>query len=86
MADSPGFDATLPVMAGDHFRGAADVRVPVTIAWGTRDLLLIPREGRRAARAVPGARHVPLRGLGHTPMWDDPAIVAAAILETTAAG
>jgi pimeloyl-ACP methyl ester carboxylesterase len=32
-------------------------------------------------RAVPGARHVTLRGCGHVPTWDDPEQVARVLLE-----
>jgi pimeloyl-ACP methyl ester carboxylesterase len=52
----------------------------VTIAWGTRDRLLIPRQAERARRMLPWARHVPLRGCGHLPFHDDPAAVARVIL------
>ncbi|MEV4561646.1 hypothetical protein AB0K51_32340 [Kitasatospora sp. NPDC049285] len=55
--------------------------VPVTIAWGTRDLLLPNAQGRRARRALPTARFVPLVGCGHVPMGDDPALVARVVLE-----
>jgi pimeloyl-ACP methyl ester carboxylesterase len=57
------------------------IEVPVTIAWGTRDRLLLPRQGPRAERLVPGARLVPLRGCGHVPTWDDPALVAQVIVD-----
>jgi pimeloyl-ACP methyl ester carboxylesterase len=54
---------------------------PVTVAWGSRDRLLITsRQAPRARRALPAARHMELRGCGHVPMWDDPEQVAAAIL------
>src|SRR5207248_1149190 len=43
-------------------------RVPTTIAWGRRDLLLFPHQARRARRALPGARFVALPGCGHAPM------------------
>jgi pimeloyl-ACP methyl ester carboxylesterase len=57
---------------GDELRGT-----PVTVAWGTRDLLLpFGPQHRRAQQRLPWARHVRLRGLGHTPMWDDPGVVA----------
>ena len=62
----------LPGPAGD---------VPVTIAWGQRDLLLFPHQARRAKRAYPAARFVDLPGLGHVPMTDDPERVAAVLLE-----
>jgi pimeloyl-ACP methyl ester carboxylesterase len=61
------------------------IDVPVTIAWGTKDVLLLPRQGVRWARAVPGSRLVRLPGLGHTPMPDDPAVVVDVISRTAAA-
>jgi len=79
LADAPGFDATLPhVIAFDWRHG--DLDAPVTIGWGTRDVLLIPRQGRRARRRMPRACHVWLRGCGHVPTWDDPEQVAAVLL------
>ena len=51
-----------------------------TIGWGTRDMLLIPRQGRRARRRMPRATHVWLRGCGHVPTWDDPEQVATVLL------
>jgi pimeloyl-ACP methyl ester carboxylesterase len=58
---------------------------PTTVAWGDRDRLLIcSRQAPRARRALPEARHVPLRGCGHVPTWDDPEQVARAILEASA--
>ncbi len=59
--------------------------MPVTIAWGRRDLLLFPHQARRARRAYPGARFVDLPGLGHVPMVDDPERVAALLLEGSGA-
>lgn len=56
--------------------------IPVTIGWGDRDRLLLPRQGVRAKKAIPGARLVRLRGCGHVPMNDDPAAVARVILDT----
>ena len=44
--------------AGDELRGVA-----VTIAWGTRDALLIPRQAARARRLLPWAQHVALQRL-----------------------
>ena len=63
------------------FRGADDARgIPITVAWGTRDALLIPRQARRAQRMMPWARHVALPGCGHVPFHDDPEGVAAMML------
>jgi pimeloyl-ACP methyl ester carboxylesterase len=57
---------------------------PVTIAWGQRDRLLLPRQARRAQRAVPGSRVIALRGCGHVPTWDDPEQVGRVLLEGSA--
>jgi pimeloyl-ACP methyl ester carboxylesterase len=69
-----------PVFATD-FAGDMPADVPVTIAWGTRDLLLPPGQARVARRYLPRARFVPLPGCGHVPMTDDPALVARVLLE-----
>ncbi|WP_433719048.1 alpha/beta fold hydrolase [Actinoplanes sp. CA-051413] len=48
--------------------------IPVTIAWGTRDLVLPHhRQAARAREELPAARHVLLPGCGHLPFADDPA-------------
>lgn len=60
--------------------------VPTTIAWGRRDLVLFPHQARRARSAFPAARFVPLPGLGHVPMTDDPPVVANLLLEASQAG
>ena len=60
--------------------------IPVTIAWGRRDLVLLPTQARRAGRAIPAARIVRLPGCGHVPMGDDPDRVAAVLLEGNSRG
>lgn len=86
MATSPSFDATLAWVLREHPMppDLPTMTCPFTVAWGTRDLIVPPRQGPRWERVVPGARLIPLRGLGHVPMSDDPALVAEVILETTA--
>jgi pimeloyl-ACP methyl ester carboxylesterase len=82
---SPGFEATLPCTRRHRFHDGEQLRgVPVTIGWGTRDRLLIPKQAERARAALPSARHVPLPGCGHIPMSDDPEGVATLILEASA--
>jgi pimeloyl-ACP methyl ester carboxylesterase len=57
---------------------------PVTIAWSERDALLLPAvNGAMARTLVPGADHITLPGVGHVPMLDDPALVAATIRAST---
>src|SRR4051794_2963281 len=66
-----------PADAADH--------VPVTIAWGDKDRLLLPRQLNRARSRVPRARHVLVPGVGHLMMGDDPAAVAEVIRAATRA-
>lgn len=55
--------------------------IPVTIAWAQHDHVLPPYQGRRARRAYPDAEHLVMRGVGHVPMPDDPAMVAEVLLK-----
>ncbi|MEU2897268.1 alpha/beta fold hydrolase [Streptomyces sp. NPDC001273] len=80
LAGATGFTETL--RAGTTVRFTDDVPgIPVTVAWGTRDRLLVSRQGVRAKRIIPRARLIRLPGCGHVPMNDDPALVARVILD-----
>ncbi|MGI8716083.1 MAG: alpha/beta fold hydrolase [Solirubrobacteraceae bacterium] len=85
LAGAPWFDATLPTLRAGHFTGPIEAGVPVTIAWGEQDRLLLPRQAARAARLMPTARMVTLHGCGHVPPSDDPEQVARVLLEASAA-
>ena len=62
------------------------VRAPTLVAWGDKDRLLpMDRHANRFRREIPGVRFEVLRGLGHTPMWDDGARIAALIGDFAAA-
>jgi len=62
------------------------VRVPTLIAWGDKDRLLpMDRHAGRFRREIPGVRFEVMRGLGHTPMWDDPGKIAKLIGDFAAA-
>lgn len=52
---------------GATWRGPrlTELRVPTLVLHGERDPLLRPSAGRRIAETVPGARLVPLPGVGH---------------------
>ncbi|QLE70892.1 alpha/beta hydrolase [Streptomyces rectiverticillatus] len=82
LRECTGFAPTLE--AGRSILFTHDIAdVPVTIAWGTRDRLLLRRQGVRAKKVIPEARLVRLPGCGHVPMNDDPALVARVILDAT---
>lgn len=84
-ARRPAFPATLEATMARRAQNLGAIRCPVLLLWGTRDLLLLPRQAERFAAAIPGARLRWLDGLGHIPMSDDPRRVAEAILEHTTA-
>ncbi|MGW2589702.1 alpha/beta fold hydrolase [Streptomyces sp. NPDC001515] len=82
LREATGFHQTLAAGRNTLFRD--DVAgLPVTIAWGDRDRLLLRRQGVRAKRTLPEARLVRLPGCGHVPMSDDPALVSRVILDTS---
>ncbi|MGY0230396.1 alpha/beta fold hydrolase [Longispora urticae] len=70
--------------ASRGYRYTGKPTAPVTVAWGTKDRILLPRQAERAEVLLPDARHVRLPGCGHLPMHDDPTLVTKVILETTA--
>jgi pimeloyl-ACP methyl ester carboxylesterase len=80
-ADSPGFEATLPHTFHAQPRGLTTLDVPVLLLWGALDVILLPRQGRRFERLIPGAELRYVRGAGHVPMTDVPELLAAAITE-----
>jgi pimeloyl-ACP methyl ester carboxylesterase len=80
--DADGYDGANKAMREHIFEPAGyPPEVPVTIAWAEEDQLVgPPRPECRPA----GARFLVLPGVGHTPMWDDPELVARTILEGSA--
>ncbi|GGV90061.1 alpha/beta fold hydrolase [Streptomyces massasporeus] len=82
LARAPGFKATRRAARTYRLTGFTP-GVPVTVAWGTRDLLTPQHQARRAARLLPGARHVQLPGCGHSPMSDDPGRIADLLLSAS---
>jgi pimeloyl-ACP methyl ester carboxylesterase len=86
LAAAPWFDETLPTITPSSFEGGERIQVPVTISWGEKDRLLLPRQAARAARAIPAAKLVTLYGCGHVPTYDDPEQVTRVLLEGSSAG
>ena len=83
MAGAPGFGPTLRALEKRRFTGGAEIAVPVTVAFGTRDRVLLPGVARHRDQLPDQARWVRLRGCGHVPMWDDPAAVADLLLRAS---
>ena len=80
-ANCVGFEAALPHTFHAQPRGLTTLDVPVLILWGTLDIVLIPRQGRRFERLIPGAELRYIRGIGHVPMADAPEELAEAITD-----
>lgn len=77
LGDAPGFDPTLRATLHRRYRSPRPLDVPTTVAFGTRDRLLVSRRWRRLDELPAGTRLADLRGCGHVPMTDDPAAVVA---------
>jgi len=85
LARAPGYEATRRATMYEPFHDGHEIRCPVTIAWGEKDILLPARtQAQRARAALPQATHVTLTDCGHVPVWDDPDQVAGIILAATA--
>jgi pimeloyl-ACP methyl ester carboxylesterase len=80
--DGEGYDDANRAMRSHIFDPAGyPTDVPVTIAWAELDRLVgPPKPNRRPA----GARFLVLPGVGHTPTWDDPELVARTVLAGSA--
>ena len=80
-AQATAFEETL--VAATRFTGGTSLRIPITIAFGSRDWLLT-RACQRRDELPAHTRWLRPEGWGHVPMWDDPEGVSALILEGTA--
>jgi pimeloyl-ACP methyl ester carboxylesterase len=84
MGTCPGFDAALRATARRRYLASAPISAPVTVAFGSRDLLLLRHQSRHLDQLPPGTQVESLPGCGHVPMADDPGAVAALIIASAA--
>lgn len=80
MAEAPWFWPNLRVLPKHAFTGGSEIEVPVTIAWGQKDHLLLPRQAATALGEIPHAKFVSLPDCGHVPMYDNPQLVVDTVL------
>ena len=73
---SPGLDATIP----QRFVGGRSIAVPVSVAFGGKDRVLLRNQSRHRDQLPPQTRWFELPGCGHVPTHDDPDLVAEVIL------
>jgi pimeloyl-ACP methyl ester carboxylesterase len=86
LGSCPGFEATLKATASRHYVGGSSIEAPVTVAFGSRDVLLLRHQSRHLDELPPTARTAHLHGCGHVPMSDAPAAVADLIRHSTGHG
>ena len=53
------------VASGDRTQELRSIRAPTLVVHGTVDPLVAPSGGRATARAIPGAKLLRIRGMGH---------------------
>lgn len=90
LADLSGMRRAIPAMrqifpAAETFKRPISADIPVTVAWGEHDLILLTYQAGIAERRLPQARHLMLPDCGHVPMSDNPALVAEVLLEGSTA-
>lgn len=86
LAEAPSTGAALDALTkGPKQRGAPAGSVPgrVTIGWGRRDLVTVPRQAARATELFPDAVLHWFERCGHFPQWDAPHEATQLILDST---
>jgi pimeloyl-ACP methyl ester carboxylesterase len=83
-ARSPGFDEHLDATIRERFSSGRSISIPVTVAFGERDRLLLRGQSRHREELPPHTRWIELAGCGHVPTYDDPGLIAEVLLEGSA--
>jgi pimeloyl-ACP methyl ester carboxylesterase len=79
VAEATGSEAALAATAHRHVEVGDIGSAPVTVAFGSRDRVLLRSQSRHLERLPAGTRSVVLPGCGHLPMADDPPAVVGLI-------
>ncbi len=84
-AASPAFDELLQnLVSGPEQQGISrGLGPPITIGWGRKDRVCLPRQAERALARFPDAKLHWFEDCGHFPMWDKPAETVQVILNST---
>jgi pimeloyl-ACP methyl ester carboxylesterase len=83
LATCPGFEATLKATANRRYVATRPINAPITVAFGSRDLVLLKSQSRHLDQLPPGTYVEVLPRCGHLPMADDPSTVSNFILRST---
>jgi pimeloyl-ACP methyl ester carboxylesterase len=77
----PDLIAGLALAQEDFSRSLQFVTTPVTLLWGTADLLAPIRTAKALVAQLPDARLIELEGIGHSPMTERPDRFDAVLLQ-----
>ncbi|HEY9474443.1 MAG TPA: alpha/beta fold hydrolase [Mycobacteriales bacterium] len=83
MADCPGFHPTFQALRHQRITDARDLGVPITVAFGARDFLLLAHQARLTDELPEGVTIRTIPGCGHVPTFDNPPLIAELILAGT---
>lgn len=81
---SPALYRIMEDTRNERFVGGSEIDVPVTVAWGAREAVLLPWQSRNREELPSHARWLTLPGCGHVPTYDDPDLVTKVLLEGSA--
>jgi pimeloyl-ACP methyl ester carboxylesterase len=82
MGTCPGFDDVLDATIRRQYQATAPIGAPVTVAFGSRDRLLLRHQSRHLDQLPPDTHVAALPRCGHLPMADDPQAVTGVIIES----
>jgi pimeloyl-ACP methyl ester carboxylesterase len=78
-----GFDATLRATTRRRYLAGSALDAPTTVAFGSRDRVLLRRQSRHLDQLPPDTQVRELPGCGHIPMFDDPQALIDLIATST---
>ena len=84
MGTAAGYDAVMRATFPRRYVALGALEMPVDIAFGTRDRVLLRRQSRHLDELPPGTRARSIPGGGHVPFADNPEAVAAFVTASAA--
>ncbi|WP_067715948.1 alpha/beta fold hydrolase [Nocardia yamanashiensis] len=76
----PTLRRALRIAFHSRFEGGRHLSIPITLAFGSHDRMVRPRDSRFLDQLPPHTRTITLLDCGHMPMWEDPELIARTIL------
>ena len=83
LAAAPGFGESLHALESRRFSDGAAITAPVTIAFGSRDMVMLPGIARQRDQLPEHTRWVTMPKCGHLQVFDDPDAVVELLLAAT---